>query len=85
MARCGVDWCRKEHAVCASSRGLGVNPPGQFVLVRGGRPYLAARAAGEHKGSHYILRGPHTLRKLAYAILRSVRAPRKKTKGKGRR
>ena len=81
MARCGVDWCRKEHAVCVSTKPLGTQPPGQFVLVRSGRrTYLAARASGEAKGSHYILRGQRTLRTLAYAILRNVKAPKKRSR-----
>jgi hypothetical protein len=80
MARCKADWCESDHAFCMRSRPFGnSNPAGRFRLVRGGRfASLSARAdEGPGFGAMYLLRGPVALRKLAYAILREVKAPKK--------
>jgi hypothetical protein len=76
MARCKARWCHDVHAACFSTKPLGMNPAGQFVLVRSGRNTYLAASAANGPGSHYIARGPRTLRSLAYAILRTVKAPK---------
>lgn len=48
---------------------LGINPPAEFVLVRGNRPYVNVRATDDHGGSLYHMSDRRQLRSFAEAIL----------------
>lgn len=65
-------------------------PRGHLHLLGGPRPYLWVGDDGARGGTTYTLSGPVRLRKLAYAILREVKAPKRKpatglAKAKGKR
>ncbi len=86
MARCSSGWCRAQHKFCETTRSLGASPPGRFVLVGGPRPYLNVHS--DVPGALYHMSGPKQLRRLAHAILRTVKAPKPKPKtrrARGRR